>query len=160
MEKLNNFLTCKNDFKAQSRCPTIWFHYFHFLFSMRQSFKETIRTINRAAQYLIKDDIGDYSTLTTLFLCECLRILSVICCIFVSSSRPKRQMKCKIKNKTKQKVSLRYIPIWGFDRSAYFIAGPHSKGNVVIYPSQKFGNHVTVYRASERPSIPTTGMPM
>lgn len=101
MGKLNNFLMCKNDFRVQSRCPTIWFHYCHFLFSMRQSFKETIRAINRAAQCLNKDDIGDYSTLTTLFLCECLRMLSVICCIFVSSSRPKRQMKSKdeIQNK-------------------------------------------------------------
>ena len=111
MGKLNNFLMCKNDLKAQSRCPTIWFHYSHFLFSMRQSFKETIRAINRAAQCLNKDVIGDYSTLTTLFLCECLRILSVICCILVSSSSPKRQMKYKIKHKTKQKLCLRYIPI-------------------------------------------------
>ena len=64
-------------------------------------FKETIRATNRAAQCLNKDDIGDYSTLTTLFLCECLRILSVICIIFVSSSRPKRQMKSRdeIQNK-------------------------------------------------------------
>lgn len=26
MGKLNNFLMGKNDFKVQSRCPTIWFH--------------------------------------------------------------------------------------------------------------------------------------